>query len=465
MSVSSDTDAYRAAPLDPLAASYSTRSGGQPAYLKILSILATIGVFLAAMTFWRVREYTDKSIDAQVLFKTLGIGLSLAIPLAVIVAGGLRINNRIQIMWLVFFGSLIATSAYAVNPQLALLYTGAFVGCFLFATWLNQQFSETEVVTLLIGTIGLIAAISLVVYFVDPTLGRMHAWLGSEFGANNRARGIAGSANGLGSMTAIGMILSMLYFRRASLAQRGIMLAAAPFELACLILSDNRTGMLMLVLAPLVMLARKGNRAFNFLLLGLGGCLILTVLVLAPDLVLGSVSRTGEAGEVTSANGRALIWSVVTEMIQQQPLFGYGYGSATFILPADPRLFNVAAHTHNLYLEVLFSGGIVALLLFIAALVVTFYDGIRNSCFEPLLIVAFFLLRGLFEPAPFGGAPTYAGYVFFIMVAIVAKRSMSGTARAGRQIHEGAAQRLEWCQQNLRQARDALPGRGDRHPV
>jgi len=147
----------------------------------------------------------------------------------------------------------------------------------------------------------------------------------------------------------------------------------------------------------------------------------------------------------------------VLELIGQQPLFGYGYGSATFILPQDPRLFSVAAHTHNLYLEVLFSGGVIALSLFIAALAVTFYDGLRNHCFGPLLIISFFLLRGIFEPAPFGGAPTYAGYVFFIMVAFVAARSARGRERGHARLSSSAKSMLDLCQRNLRQSGDGSP--------
>lgn len=422
----------------------------RPLYLDRLIVLATVFVFFAAMTFWRVRDYTDKTVDAQVLFKMIGIALSLALPVAAIVAGKLRVNNRVHIAWLLFFGSLMATSFHATNPELALLYSGALVGCFLFAIWLNQLFEEAEVATILIGTIGLIALISLVVYFVNPELGRMQAWLGDRFGANERIRGVAASPNGLGSMAAFALILSMLYYRGASTQQRVIMLIAAPLAMACLVMSDNRTGMLMLLMAPVAMIARRTNRAFMALLVLLGGCLLVTLLALAPDLILGAVSRTGDAGEVTSGNGRTMIWSVVLEMIGQQPLFGYGYGSATFILPEDPRLFSVAAHTHNLYLEILFSGGVVAMALFVAAIALTFYEGIRTHCFAPLLLIFFFLLRGIFEPAPFGGAPTYAAYVFFIMVAFVAARSMR-TQEAGERLSHDAQSLLALCRRNLRQ--------------
>ena len=206
----------------------------------------------------------------------------------------------------------------------------------------------------------------------------------------------------------------------------------------------------MIALAPLAMATRRGNRAFTLLLIALGGCLVLAVLTTAPDLVLDTLSRTGDGDEITSGNGRSLIWSVVFEMIAEKPLFGHGYAAATFLLPEDPRLFSVAAHTHNMYLEVLFSGGIMSLALFAVAMALTLYQGFRNHAFEPMLILVFFMFRGLTEPAPFGGVPTFAGYAFFLSIAFISARTQT------RQLERAAASRvsssriMEICQNNLR---------------
>lgn len=421
----------------------------QPRYLRVLSLLLTLFVFLAAMTFFRVREYTDKSLDLQVMIKLVAIAVTLTVPILAVVARRLSVTGRVHLVWLAFLASFVVSAAYAPNHAVSALDSLAFVGCFLFAIWLVQQFGETTVANLLVATVGFISLVSLIVYFVNPDLGRMHAWLGSEFGMNNRIKGIAGSPNGLGSMTSIALILTMLYYSRSDRPLRILMLCCAPFALICLVMSDNRTALAMLALAPVAMAARRGPRAYIITMIALAGVFALTVLITAPDLVLDSLSRTGESDEVTSGNGRSLIWSVVTELIRQKPIFGHGYASATFILPQDPRLFSVAAHTHNLYLEVLFSGGIMSFSLFLLALVVTAYYGIRNRAFEPLLILVFFLIRGLTEPAPFGSTPTFAGYAFFISLAFIAARTQTRIAIARGKLNWDANRMLDHCRSIL----------------
>src|SRR5690606_7505463 len=106
-------------------------------------------------------------------------------------------------------------------------------------------------------------------------------------------------------------------------------------------------------------------------LIGIGALLFFS------DEIFAMLSRSGRADEITSATGRAAIWGVVLEMWAQQPLHGYGYTSALSILPLDPRLFHVAAHAHNMYLELLFAGGTILLGLFLYAVWQTIRQAIR----------------------------------------------------------------------------------------
>ena len=55
-------------------------------------------------------------------------------------------------------------------------------------------------------------------------------------------------------------------------------------------------------------------------------------------------------------------------------------GSALYILPVHPDLFQAAAHAHSLYLEQLFSGGIIGLGLFVSSILLT-------------MVLAFFYVR------------------------------------------------------------------------
>jgi O-antigen ligase len=308
---------------------------------------------------------------------------------------------------------------------------------------------ETRVVSVLVSLVGFIAVCSLVVYFAYPELGRMHAWLGSEFGENNRIQGIAGTPNGLGSMTAMSLIFTLVYFRRVHGSVRRLMLIAAVPSAICLIMSNSRMSIASLIVCATVYFAAKGNRVANVGIIALGIAALAALFISAPDMFLSSLARSGEASEITSATGRSEIWAVVLEHVFARPLTGYGYAMSTSILPMDPRLFSVAAHSHNMYLEVLFSGGAMSFSLLMVAVASTLYVGLRAGCFEPTIILLFYLLRGLTEPAPFDNLPSFAGYSFFLAVAFIAARARR--ANESRQQAQGilAERLIARCRANL----------------
>jgi O-antigen ligase len=135
------------------------------------------------------------------------------------------------------------------------------------------------------------------------------------------------------------------------------------------------------------------------------------------DAIFSALSRSGDAREITSGTGRAEIWNVVLEYSAQSPILGYGFSSANSILPYDPRLFSVAAHAHNMYLEILFSGGAIGLIIFLSMIFFTIKTAIRNRQFKLLSVFAFFLIRGITEATPFSGV---AGYNTFLLCVIIA---------------------------------------------
>ena len=415
---------------------------------RLLLFIAFLVIFISPTSF-RIREYADKSLDLQTGIKLVGIAISLMVPILSVISGRISGLHKSLVLWLLFLIILVFSSSYAPQLFVSLTDSIAFLGCFLFCLWMTDRFGEIETVCLVIFTVSVICAISLIVYFVYPDLGRMHAWLGSEFGTNGRITGIAGSPNGLGSMTSLTLIFSFLYFRYMGTRQQILVLACAPLALICLIMSDNRMSMLALALCGSAWLIARGNKAANMSLLGLSVLVIALVFFSAPDLIMSHLARSGDAQEITTGTGRAIIWSVVLEMVALKPVLGYGYAAATSILPNDPRLFSVAAHTHNMYLEVLFSGGIVASLVFAMSLLSTIYYGIKNTCFEPLIIIFFFLFRGLTEPTPFSGLPAFGGYAFLLAISFVAARSRNAQYALSRNEKQQSFASLERCRANL----------------
>jgi O-antigen ligase len=145
----------------------------------------------------------------------------------------------------------------------------------------------------------------------------------------------------------------------------------------------------------------------------------IAALALFSDQIFAALSRSGHADEITTATGRAAIWSVVIEMWSQQPLHGYGYASALAILPNDPRLFHAAAHAHNMYLELLFAGGVIMLGLVLYAIWQTLRQTLRSGGINEAALLLFFLLRGLTEATPFSGMASFSSIAFSLTIALV----------------------------------------------
>lgn len=98
------------------------------------------------------------------------------------------------------------------------------------------------------------------------------------------------------------------------------------------------------------------------------------------------------------AQGRLLLWKDAMELIELKPFFGYGTGSNMQLLKRKYQEKNHTLflkqeyNTHNTYLEVLLSGGLIRLFFYLLILSTILYSGIiRNN----LVLVSFFLIIGV----------------------------------------------------------------------
>jgi O-antigen ligase len=83
-------------------------------------------------------------------------------------------------------------------------------------------------------------------------------------------------------------------------------------------------------------------------------------------------------GKASSAESRVSQWSEASALIKDKPVFGHGLGvEYTFYSPgADVEL--VSKSTHNIGMDMLLRTGVVGLLAFMAALLLTFREGFRS---------------------------------------------------------------------------------------
>jgi O-antigen ligase len=172
----------------------------------------------------------------------------------------------------------------------------------------------------------------------------------------------------------------------------------------------------------------RANAALNlFAVVGVG-LLACLVIAFVPD-VGAYLSRAGaRSDDLTSFNGRWAIWNVAWEHIQASPLLGQGYGASRSFLPTDDRLFAAAVNSHNVYLELLFSGGAVLLGLYLVAISISVIRSVMQRRTEALVTVVFFLILGAGEATPYAGLPLFPAAVFYTAIALCLARPVPSQA-------------------------------------
>jgi len=408
------------------------------------ALTAVAYIFIAAAVF-RTREYDDKSIDLQVAAKLASFGI-IFVTNAIFFSfaiGRMRFP-RLFFVWLAFFTALIVCSLYAVKPAFALTCAVLFLGCYLYTVYMTVWLSRPVAVQVMMWAALLLCVGSIVVYFAIPSIGVMQAWTPEAgFGEVGRMKGLTGSANGIGFIAAFAIALGVLHYRSLGRFGRLTALLLVPSALVCLVLSNNRSSMIALAAALWFGFVFRKNAGPKMLLTFTLGLLGVTALVFFSDEIFAALSRSGRAEEITSVTGRSAIWSVVIEMWARQPLHGYGYTSALAILPLDPRLFHVAAHAHNMYLELLFGGGVILLALFLYALWQTFRQAMRMGAIAEAALLVFFILRGMTEATPFSGMVGYSSLAFTLTIGLVLAPLFKPRPQAAPVSARGAAAALQ----------------------
>jgi exopolysaccharide production protein ExoQ len=380
-----------------------------------------VAILVLQCATFRTRDISDKSIDFQILIKlgclaamTLHAGSALAIRRPKLLSGPLMI-------WTAFLAYTVLTSFYSVKPSISTVETLSVLIGFIYIYSLQNVVGREALVKILVSTCFILCIASIIAYAVYPQLGRMSDWINGAFVPTSRLSGVFGTANAAGAAAAVGIMLTVLLLG-ASPRRPAFYLLLAPM-LFCLIASNNRMSLLALVLGLTYAWIMRGHAGPKLLGLALASGLGALVMIGAGDSILESISRSGSAEEITSWTGRTRIWSVVVDLWLQQPLLGYGDGSAKFILPVHPLLFTAAAHAHSLYLNTLFSGGLIGLSLLLAGIFTSLSHALRTGAHGLISILIFQLVYGLTEPT-IGGLLSFPGLAFFtVFVLIAAPRS------------------------------------------
>ena len=147
--------------------------------------------------------------------------------------------------------------------------------------------------------------------------------------------------------------------------KRLVLLACCGVMCLCMVLTMSRGGWLGLLIAGMIFLVLLNPRVLVLAPVVLPVALVALYFVL-PDTVISRFTSIGNL-EDTSTSYRVSIWMGTIAMLKDYWLCGIGPGTGAFNLVYPAYSYNAAnaQHAHNLFLQIMSDGGVVALVVFL----------------------------------------------------------------------------------------------------
>jgi exopolysaccharide production protein ExoQ len=266
----------------------------------------------------------------------------------------MRLNPAILALLILAFLSPF----WAETPDLVARRTIAVAGTTLFGIVLATRLTFEEQLRLLRWACRIAAVLSLLVLIVAPSLAFSPQLEGTSL------RGIFNHKNHLGATMALGFLMER-YVPEARGRAKLLRSLSLGLYFVLLLLSRSMTSVVALALALVTVYAFRVLHArcrlplpVLFTLLLFGGGIILAI----------EDSVTQLLGRSSDLTGRTELWSFTLDMIAKHPLLGFGFsgfwmGASDESLSVQTQIGWTPIYSHNGYLEILISLGLVGLLL------------------------------------------------------------------------------------------------------
>lgn len=186
------------------------------------------------------------------------------------------------------------------------------------------------------------------------------------------------------SLACIGAVLFYRSDKKFSLL---VALFVFSIGLICLLLTKSRTSLAAMVIGVTAFYAIRFRGMKRLILISVTTCglaigtLLLTVVSAQMKGALGDAAAMGRSDDVGQLTGRLPLWEELLEWVAHKPIFGYGYLSmwtAERVEHLGDMFKWEIPHAHNMYLDVILDGGIVALAFFVLYLVVGLFASARR---------------------------------------------------------------------------------------
>jgi len=309
-------------------------------------------------------------------------------------------------IWLLV-GLALASILWTVAPDMTPRRSLLLLGTTLFGIYLATRYSLREQLYLLAGTLSIVIVLSIIFAIALPSYGVMSI---QESGVHAGAwRGIMTHKNGLGRL----MVLSNMVFLLLSISSRqwrwffGVNYI---LSIALIVLSTSKTALTVFLTMTIMLPIYRAWRQNSSRVVPLTIAIIL-VAAGATTLLLDNLEVLGNVlGKDLTLTGRTDIWAIMWELIEQRPLFGYGFNG--FWRGWDSEVSAYIWRTlewdcpygHNGFLDLMAELGVVGLGLFIMSLTTAYFRAVRwlrlTRSIEgvwPLMCLTFLVLYNLSE--------------------------------------------------------------------
>lgn len=360
-------------------------------------VLLFFAYFFATQISLKSVDYSERSIDFQVLFRLLITGSLFFYALRYVPS---YINNYLEKLWGIHAFLFLAILFALIRGE---FYSAYAVVTLLMALLIIYKFSSVfgwEVLRFYHCFVFLFCLISIFYYYFIPEIGRYTYWQDGVIFQSPRMQGIAGHPNTLGFMLGSAILLSLTFGKRFFYSRYGLLSTAV--IIIGLVLTNSRTNLMaVLLLSCFYYFAIIGYALQFFILLATLVFGTILVYLIAPEVlqsVLGGVSRTGDLQEIFSFTGRSDIWQIVLSKFYESPLIGWGYAKSADILGmnSDAVGFTVG-QAHNLYLQVLISLGLLGAIIFFSWYVWLLLYSVRCKKYGQLIIFLYIAIVGFTE--------------------------------------------------------------------
>lgn len=198
------------------------------------------------------------------------------------------------------------------------------------------------------------------------------------------------------------------------LSKRTWLVGFALLGLTVMIIAGGKAGIIGGIASVTVffVLQKRIVTGFGWLL----GVFVLGGTILAVTPVATYFTTYLEQGQLSTISGRTGLWRAVLPEIMQHPIVGHGYMSSRFLGLHVSGVPWVAMHTHNGFLEILYTNGLIGLIILVSISLVT-VKNLRRALKSPSNVKARLLAIGSgaicinllingFINATFGGQPS-----------------------------------------------------------